>query len=632
MLSVKLTVVVLLSALSSTLRAADQDWQKFVTAEKIAKVSSRADPQLVAVLVGHLDLLKAADINSRTRALQFLTQVFTETNGLRRIDENLMYTAPQLVAVFGDRLTPQIATQIAGDEKKTANYVYGDHLGNKGRDTNDGWDYRGSGYLQMTGRYNFRMRGKETQLQLEKRPDIARQPFEGLNTSLSYWTSNNISAIADTNDLRKVRIAINGNRALGLEQSKLWYGYLNRMFGGAAAEGALISPSESVQTAPREAAGILRQLGYLSPALESSSNVNAIGDALKAFQNSKALPTTGVLDENTLYALTDRIEWRPAPLEESADGKHPELLTGIAFNLATGKSSVFNANDSGTAALASIEEAAGAKPPEATKNATVSASESAQPITPVFAPYEIPKLQKPKAPTTFVPFSIIEPDTRSLVVHPELAPYRRVVLIMYKKHDSPDQYACSGTIISNNVVLTAGHCIVEEGDMNGWHEQISVYPGRNGAATPYGECHAKALFTLKGWVDGKEVDDPRYYDLAAIKLDCDVGKETGRPAIAYLSDHPADTQITIRGYPCDKPLGRQWQSTGKISEAFRYKVFYDNDTYGCMSGAPVLVDEKLVAVHTNGLHGSEPWASHNAGTRLRPESVRNLELWMEQSP
>ncbi|MDR6495630.1 putative chitinase [Paraburkholderia terricola] len=627
MLATKIMATFLLLITSTVTLSANDPSKNFISANSIFLVSSRANPTLVQQFVSSMKLMEDAGINSRIRVLHFLTQVFTETGGMRRLDESFDYTATQLVAVFGKRVTPTVAASLVGDQRKIANYIYGDRLGNKGRNTDDGWRFRGSGFLQVTGRYNFSMRAKETGLPIESNPDLAREPQGGLQIALAYWASNDINSIADTNDLYKVRVAVNGKNALGLEQAKLWYRYLDKMLGGTGTESGSAQSLENYRLQPDAAKGILRELGFGGPSFESSSDPDVSAVALKEFQISRSLKPTGVVDDDTLYALTDKKEWRP--VTESVDNGTPDLLSGVSHNISTGKDVVFAIGD--RAAISDVSAKQGTGAVGAPLSIPVVVFESGVSIKKVYAPYEIPKLQLPIATTTFVPFSVIEPDTRTRVQDSAVYPYDTVVQITYTKHNGDDIYACTGTVVSPNVVITAGHCAVEEGDDSAWHENIKVYAGRKGNIAPFGECHGVELFTLKGWVNKQELDDRRLYDLAAIKLDCEVGNLTGWPALSYSVSGKSGSELTIRGYPCDKKTFTQWESKGTLSETMPLKLFYDNDTYECMSGAPVLEDGKLVAVHTNGLHGSEPWASHNAGTRISPGALNALTKWMGQT-
>lgn len=71
--------------------------------------------------------------------------------------ENMNYSAKRIRQVWPSR--PE-AVQFAGKPRELANSVYGGRLGNKvGSD--DGWNYRGGGIDQLTGRDNYRKVGIE---------------------------------------------------------------------------------------------------------------------------------------------------------------------------------------------------------------------------------------------------------------------------------------------------------------------------------------------------------------------------------------------------------------------------------------------------------------------------------------
>ena len=57
-----------------------------------------------------------------------------------------------------------------------ANRVYANRLGNGDEASGDGWRYRGSGYLQLTGRTNFRTQGSIVKMDLEGHPELVREP------------------------------------------------------------------------------------------------------------------------------------------------------------------------------------------------------------------------------------------------------------------------------------------------------------------------------------------------------------------------------------------------------------------------------------------------------------------------
>lgn len=192
-----------------------------VTEARIRAFAPHAMPGIVAVLVvpGALD---KAEITTPLRVQHFMTQIAVETGGLSRLEENLKYSAKRLTEVWPHRFpTIASATPYAYNGHELANKTYGGRLGNHLPD--DGWRYRGSGMLQTTGRDNFRACGHEDD------PDSLRSPPAALASALQYWTAHGCNAIADRDNVVKLRFVINGG-SNGMPDAKVWLAKAKRIF------------------------------------------------------------------------------------------------------------------------------------------------------------------------------------------------------------------------------------------------------------------------------------------------------------------------------------------------------------------------------------------------------------------
>lgn len=82
------------------------------------------------------------------------------------VEENLNYSAKRLTQVWPSRFPSiAVAQPYANNPEKLANKVYGGRMGNTEPD--DGWRYRGRGFVQVTGKDNYAKYG------LSDNPDAA---------------------------------------------------------------------------------------------------------------------------------------------------------------------------------------------------------------------------------------------------------------------------------------------------------------------------------------------------------------------------------------------------------------------------------------------------------------------------
>lgn len=184
---------------------------------------------------------------------------------------------------------------------------------------------------------------------------------------------------------------------------------------------------------------------------------------------------------------------------------------------------------------------------------------------------------------------------------------------------------CSGTMIGPNTVATAGHCVHTGGSAGAWRPRASfqIYPGRNGTASPYGVCTARALYSVTGWTTSANEE----YDYGAIKLNCTVGNTVGWFGMTTAT--PTNFPSIVGGYPGDKPL-TQWQGSDRVRALSTRQAFYQNDTIGGMSGSSVWHDANgpyIFGIHAYGTHGAGNHALYNHGVRLVTAVYDNLVAW-----
>jgi putative chitinase len=182
-------------------------------------------------------------------------------------------------------------------------------------------------------------------------------------------------------------------------------------------------------------------------------------------------------------------------------------------------------------------------------------------------------------------------------------------------------------------VLTAAHCIHSGGQAGSVYANYRVIPGRNLGAAPFGRCGVRRAFVLSGWAQARTPAEARYYDLGALKLDCDIGARTGWFGVRATDALDQGAGIAVQGYAADlAPTGRQWRSEDTVALLWALKGFHRADTFGGTSGAPVSPIAEpgiILGVHTNGFHGEAPWASHNAFTRITPQRLARIRAWIE---
>jgi putative chitinase len=169
------------------------------------------------------DIIVKYEINTNLRLAHFLAQVHYESAGFTATEENLNYSSKRLLQVF-----PKYFKTVESTNKYThqpmylASYVYGNRMGNGNEASNDGWIYRGRGYIQLTGKNNYMAFDKSVDADIINNPDLVSTDY-ALISAAWYWNSRKINATADlgaTDDaVTKVTKLVNGG-TIGLEDRK----------------------------------------------------------------------------------------------------------------------------------------------------------------------------------------------------------------------------------------------------------------------------------------------------------------------------------------------------------------------------------------------------------------------------
>ena len=186
-------------------------------------------------------LFKQHRITTPLRMAHFLAQAMQETGCFSVLRENMSYSVPRMLQIFGvghhsARVTAAEASALAHNQQALAERVYGlgnphkaQELGNT--HAGDGYRYRGNGVLQTTGRASHRRMGQACGLDFEGDPSLVTLPEHALKPALQLWTDNNLNEYADQKDIRTITLRINGGLN-GLPERQAFFKKLRAMLKG----------------------------------------------------------------------------------------------------------------------------------------------------------------------------------------------------------------------------------------------------------------------------------------------------------------------------------------------------------------------------------------------------------------
>lgn len=168
------------------------------------------------------DTFTLYNLTTPLRIAHFMAQISHECGAGTVVEENLNYSAARAYAVWPSRFTSEAdAAQYAHKPQQLADHVYNGRMGNR-LGTSDGWDYRGRGLIQITGRDEYKAIGDIVGWDLGDNPDRATDLVNLLPIACAdLRTYPNIFTYMDADDCRAVTRAINGGFS-GLPEREGW--------------------------------------------------------------------------------------------------------------------------------------------------------------------------------------------------------------------------------------------------------------------------------------------------------------------------------------------------------------------------------------------------------------------------
>ena len=135
-------------------------------------------------------------INSPLRLAHFLAQCAHESGNFTSTEENLNYSAERLKQLFPKYFPENLADSYARQPEKIASRVYGGRMGNGDEATKEGYKFRGRGYIQLTGKDNYRAFGTTVDDNIMDHPDLVASRYPLLSAAW-FWSRSSINALAD---------------------------------------------------------------------------------------------------------------------------------------------------------------------------------------------------------------------------------------------------------------------------------------------------------------------------------------------------------------------------------------------------------------------------------------------------
>lgn len=141
-----------------------------------------------------------SNINSIVRLAHFLSQVSHESGNFKLVEENLRYSANRLRVVFPKYFkTLEEAQRYAMRPVAIGSRVYANRMGNGNEASMEGFKFRGRGYLQLTGKNNYKIFSDYVKEDCVLAPDLVATKYP-MDSAFWFFDRNNLWRICDKDD------------------------------------------------------------------------------------------------------------------------------------------------------------------------------------------------------------------------------------------------------------------------------------------------------------------------------------------------------------------------------------------------------------------------------------------------
>ncbi|GAB5466979.1 MAG: hypothetical protein Kilf2KO_00090 [Rhodospirillales bacterium] len=245
-------------------------------------------------------------LDNAHRLAHMIGQCAHESLRFTKVAESLFYTTPERVLAIFRRHFSDLnhASQFLRNSEKMANRVYANRMGNGPESSGDGYRYRGRGYLQLTGKDNYRKFGERVGLDLLGDPDQAEEPGPAWLIAASYLASrrrDGKTALewADQDNVEMVTLIVNGGTH-GLEDRRNRTALALAALGGLPARPSLRRNDVGASVTLLQRA--LAAKGF-SPGAVDGHFGGKTKAAVIAFQEAQGLGVDGKVGKKTWKAL-----------------------------------------------------------------------------------------------------------------------------------------------------------------------------------------------------------------------------------------------------------------------------------------------------------------------------------------
>jgi putative chitinase len=143
------------------------------------------------------DTMQKFELNTPLRLAHFLAQTGHESGGFKATTENLNYGAKGLLSIFKKYFpTEAKAKEYERKPEKIANLVYGSRMGNGPEASGEGFKFRGRGYIQLTGKDNYKAFDAVVADDILANPDLVSTKYPLLSAAW-FFHKNGLHKIAD---------------------------------------------------------------------------------------------------------------------------------------------------------------------------------------------------------------------------------------------------------------------------------------------------------------------------------------------------------------------------------------------------------------------------------------------------